>query len=73
MARTAGPPDERGWVRAEIPVEQVAVAHDDLLKLGAEVEVLAPAELRARLADSVRALAAAYLGDDQPAAVSQPW
>ncbi|MBP2477258.1 putative DNA-binding transcriptional regulator YafY [Crossiella equi] len=54
-------------------MEQVAVAHDDLLKLGAEVEVLAPAELRARLADSVRALAAAYLGDDQPAAVSQPW
>ncbi|WHT17841.1 WYL domain-containing protein [Crossiella sp. CA-258035] len=62
VVRTAGPPDERGWVRAEMPVEQAAVAHDDLLKLGAEVEVLAPQELRALVTESVRALAATYLG-----------
>ncbi|GAA2801128.1 helix-turn-helix transcriptional regulator [Crossiella cryophila] len=58
---SAGEPDERGWVVADMPIEQVAVAHDDLLKLGAEVEVLAPQELRTLLTESVRTLAAAYL------------
>ncbi|WP_200214542.1 helix-turn-helix transcriptional regulator [Micromonospora coerulea] len=57
---SAGPPDGAGWVRAVVPIESLTHAHGDLLRLGAEVEVLAPAELRARLADTAAALAALY-------------
>jgi hypothetical protein len=41
-----------------IHAESVAVAHDELLRMGASLEVLAPAELRAALAASGAALAA---------------
>ncbi|MEY8042308.1 helix-turn-helix transcriptional regulator [Saccharopolyspora cebuensis] len=56
----AGEPDADGWVRTVLPVESHDVAHAQLLGLGAEVEVLAPPELRARLADSAARLAALY-------------
>ncbi|MFC4149662.1 helix-turn-helix transcriptional regulator [Micromonospora mangrovi] len=59
---TAGPPDDAGWVRAVVPVESLTHAHGDLLRLGAEVEVLSPAALRDRLADTAAALAALYAG-----------
>jgi predicted DNA-binding transcriptional regulator YafY len=52
----AGPPDEDGWCATTIPAESVEVAHSELLRLGADIEVLAPPELRARLAESGRAL-----------------
>jgi predicted DNA-binding transcriptional regulator YafY len=42
-------PDRRGWVRAEIPIESVSHAAEELLKLRAEVEVLAPADLREQM------------------------
>ncbi|MDO3704926.1 WYL domain-containing protein [Micromonospora sp. C28SCA-DRY-2] len=58
--RNAGPPDAAGWVTTLVPIESLTHAHGDLLRLGAEVEVLAPAELRARLADTAAALAALY-------------
>lgn len=48
-ARTAGPADAAGWVRAEIPIESVEHAARELLKLGPEAEVLAPTELRQRM------------------------
>ena len=47
--RTARKPDKDGWVRAEIPIESVNHASGELLKLGADVEALAPEELRDRL------------------------
>ncbi|MEV4544613.1 helix-turn-helix transcriptional regulator [Micromonospora echinaurantiaca] len=56
----AGPPDAAGWVTTVVPIESLTHAHGDLLRLGAEVEVLAPAELRAMLADTAVALAALY-------------
>ncbi|MEV0155231.1 WYL domain-containing protein [Micromonospora sp. NPDC050686] len=58
--RTAEPPDAAGWVRATVPIESLTHAHGDLLRLGAEVEVLAPAALRDRLAATAAALAALY-------------
>jgi len=58
---SAGPPDSDGWVRAVIPVEHPNVAVGDLLRLGADVEVLGPAELRDRLAATVATLADRYL------------
>ncbi|SCL73022.1 Predicted DNA-binding transcriptional regulator YafY, contains an HTH and WYL domains [Micromonospora citrea] len=58
--RTAGPPDDAGWVTAVIPIESLTHAHGDLLRLGADVEVLAPAALRERLAATAADLAALY-------------
>lgn len=60
VEHSAGPPDESGWVRAVVPIESLTHAHGDLLRLGAEVEVLSPADLRAMLAETAAALAALY-------------
>jgi predicted DNA-binding transcriptional regulator YafY len=49
-----------GWTRAMLPVESLDHAHGEFLALGADVEVLGPPELRARLAETARALAARY-------------
>ncbi|MFI7215444.1 helix-turn-helix transcriptional regulator [Micromonospora maritima] len=57
---SAGPPDEAGWVRAVIPIESLTHAHGDLLRLGAEVEVLSPEPLRRRLTETAAALTALY-------------
>lgn len=59
-AREAGEPDEEGWVRVVLPVESTAMAVGDLLRLGAEAEVLGPAELRAAVAETVGTLARRY-------------
>ncbi|KQX50941.1 MULTISPECIES: YafY family protein [unclassified Streptomyces] len=55
-----GVPEPDGWTRATLPVESPEQAHDMLLGLGTEVEVLAPEDLRARLAATVRTLAERY-------------
>lgn len=56
----AGPPDADGWVRTELAVESDSVAVGDLLRLGAEAEVLGPPDLRRALAEAVAELAARY-------------
>ncbi|MEO3742764.1 YafY family protein [Plantactinospora sp. B5E13] len=58
----AGEPDDDGWVVTRLPVESVDVAYGQLLSLGPEAEVLAPPELRARLADAARRLTRLYRG-----------
>ncbi|MEV0428100.1 YafY family protein [Micromonospora sp. NPDC050495] len=63
----AGPPDEHGWLETSVPIESVRHAHTELLKLGAEVEVLEPAELRDRLASTAHALARLYPAAPDPA------
>ncbi|SBT41160.1 helix-turn-helix transcriptional regulator [Micromonospora auratinigra] len=63
---SAGPPDAAGWVWAVIPVESLTHAHGDLLRLGAEVEVLSPAPLRERLADTAARLATLYRAPSRP-------
>ncbi|MEH0842663.1 YafY family protein [Micromonospora sp. CPCC 205711] len=60
----AGEPDGQGWVTTRLPVESVAVAYDLMLRLGPEVEVLDPPELRTRLADAAARLGALYPGPD---------
>ncbi|MEV0724292.1 transcriptional regulator [Micromonospora purpureochromogenes] len=67
---SAGRPDENGWVRAVIPVESLTHAHGELLRLGAEVEVLSPAALRDRLADTAAGLTAMYATNGRPATVA---
>ncbi|MFI9610330.1 helix-turn-helix transcriptional regulator [Streptomyces sp. NPDC052023] len=56
----AGAPDSGGWVTLTLPVESEEVAHTQLTALGAEVEVLAPASLRARFAGDAARLARLY-------------
>ncbi|MER7771353.1 WYL domain-containing protein [Kitasatospora sp. NPDC096140] len=49
-----------GRTEARVPIESVDHAHGEFLRLGTDVEVLEPAELRDRIAATVRALAARY-------------
>ncbi len=59
-ARTASPPEADGWMRVTIPIESVDDAARELLKLGAETEVLDPPELRDLLKGTAEQLAAIY-------------
>jgi predicted DNA-binding transcriptional regulator YafY len=47
-------------VRTRLPVESLKVAYTVLLRLGPEVEVVDPPELRARMADAADRLAGLY-------------
>ena len=58
---SAGPPDQAGWLVTTVPIESLEHGHIELLKLGADAEVLAPPELRELFAATARALAATYL------------
>lgn len=62
---TATAPDADGWTEGVVPTESVEHARGELLRLGADVEVLAPEELREAMADAVRGLARTY-GLDAP-------
>lgn len=57
---TAGEPDADGWVRATVPIESVRHGLVDLLKLGPDLEVLEPPELRAAIIDRIAALSRLY-------------
>jgi len=57
---TASEPDGDGWTTATVPIETMDHAHRLFLGFGADVEVLAPAELRERISESVAALAKTY-------------
>ncbi|MEU4997849.1 WYL domain-containing protein [Streptomyces sp. NPDC021622] len=49
-----------GWVEAVIPTENTEHACGELLRLGVDVEVVAPADLRRAMADTVDVLARTY-------------
>jgi predicted DNA-binding transcriptional regulator YafY len=70
MSRTArsaaGAPDADGWVCTVVPIESVQHGHIELLKLGADAEVLDPPELRQRFAETARGLVTTYLSDEEP-------
>ncbi|TDE32874.1 YafY family protein [Actinomadura sp. 6K520] len=59
-AEDAGEPDEAGWVVTTLPVESLDVAASELMRLGPEAEILAPPELRERMADGAARLARLY-------------
>jgi predicted DNA-binding transcriptional regulator YafY len=60
QAAQRGQPQPDGWVQAWIPIETESHAERELLRLGAQVEVLEPASLRQRIMQTVSALAARY-------------
>lgn len=53
-------PTSDGWTEARIPIESIDHAHGEFLRLGGDIDVVAPAELRDRIAATVRTLAARY-------------
>ncbi|AWN30926.1 WYL domain-containing protein [Streptomyces sp. NEAU-S7GS2] len=61
---SAGPPDADGWVTATVPLESVDLAVPTLLSLGADIEVLAPEELRRGIAEAAGAVCDRYRSSD---------
>ncbi|MCT9094112.1 WYL domain-containing protein [Streptomyces sp. ASQP_92] len=64
---SASAPDPAGLVTLDLPSESEDVAFDQLARLGADVEVLAPAGLRARFRERAAALTALYQAHSQEA------
>jgi predicted DNA-binding transcriptional regulator YafY len=60
LRATASQPDQDGWVRAVVPIESTENAQSEFLRLGADVEIIEPAELRARISAVAHSLAAIY-------------
>jgi len=59
-ARTSSKPDRKGWVRCTLPLESIDFGIRELMRLGDEVRVLGPPELRARYAESAARLASSH-------------
>jgi predicted DNA-binding transcriptional regulator YafY len=58
--RTATAPDPDGWVQVTVPIESVEQAAAELLRLGADAEILSPRALRDTITETVDALALRY-------------
>lgn len=56
----ADPPDPEGWVTLTLPVESLTYARWQLLRMGTDVEVIGPPELRAMMAEAAADLAKLY-------------
>ncbi|MFJ6573485.1 helix-turn-helix transcriptional regulator [Streptomyces sp. NPDC091292] len=69
-AEATGRTEDDGWTRAVLPIESVAHAHDTFLGMGTDIEVVAPEELRLRMAGTVRELAGRYAESPDPMARS---
>ena len=59
---SASEADESGWRRVTVPIESIPHAAAQVLRLGAQAEVLRPAALRRALLERVSAVAALYAG-----------
>jgi predicted DNA-binding transcriptional regulator YafY len=62
QAAAAGTPDADGWTVGQLPIESPGNAAAYLIRYGADVEVLAPAELRAELVALAQAVVQRYCG-----------
>jgi predicted DNA-binding transcriptional regulator YafY len=60
MAKTAGQPERQGWLRCTIPVESGDFGIRELLRLGEDLEVLAPAALRIQVRQALRRILRSY-------------
>jgi predicted DNA-binding transcriptional regulator YafY len=57
---SAGPPDAAGWREVTLPVESLEHGAVELLRLGADAEVVAPPELRRRMREAAEGLGRLY-------------
>ncbi|WP_158895971.1 helix-turn-helix transcriptional regulator [Amycolatopsis anabasis] len=60
--RTATTPDPAGWIEVTIPVESAEHTLPELLKLGADAEIVAPQQFRDRITQIARTMARLYQG-----------
>lgn len=60
---SAEPPDVDGWVRVSLPIESERHAPFEIMRFGADAEVISPPELRNEIAQIARNLAALYCVD----------
>ncbi|GLY68259.1 helix-turn-helix transcriptional regulator [Amycolatopsis taiwanensis] len=60
LRETGGEPDDDGWSIVELPVEPRGPALGQLLRFGPELQVLAPADLRAEVAEAVARMGSHY-------------
>lgn len=58
--KTTAGPDAAGWTEIEIPIESVEAAVPELLKFGADAEVVAPEALRAEVVRTLHAMNRTY-------------
>lgn len=58
-----GESDATGWRLVTVPVGGIGWAPHELMRFGAEAEVIGPPELRARMAEVVASVARIYAGD----------
>jgi predicted DNA-binding transcriptional regulator YafY len=62
VARTRAPCGKAGWSQAEAPFESSDYSARQFLRLGSEIEILAPESLRRAVLTEARAIAALYRG-----------
>jgi predicted DNA-binding transcriptional regulator YafY len=67
VSATASQPDGAGWITATVPIESLENAETEFLRLGADIEILAPPELRSRLSAIAQSLATLYPPAPDPA------
>jgi predicted DNA-binding transcriptional regulator YafY len=60
VAKTAGRPDKKGWIRCTIPVESGDFGIRELLRLGEELEVVGPPAFRGQVRQSLRRILCSY-------------
>lgn len=60
---SASAPDGDGWVACSLPIESVDDGVREMMRLGAEAEVIGPPELRARMVETLTAAAERYGGE----------
>jgi predicted DNA-binding transcriptional regulator YafY len=60
VQRSAEAPDANGWVTVTVPIESIDHAAREMLRLGAEAEVLEPGALRERMARMAQQMLALY-------------
>ncbi|HEY4114712.1 MAG TPA: WYL domain-containing protein [Rhizomicrobium sp.] len=60
--KSASKPDRRGWVRCTVPLESGEAGLRELLRLGDEMELLGPPDLRAKMSDLLAAMARRHGG-----------
>lgn len=62
VAKTASKPDKQGWVHCTLPLESAEHGVRELMRLGADVEVISPEAVRTQLAQALRNTLRHYSG-----------
>jgi predicted DNA-binding transcriptional regulator YafY len=70
--QAAGTTEPDGWTRARVPIESAEAALADFLRLGADLEVIEPAELREQAIRAIGAMAAVYRPAPEQAGIRLP-